>query len=99
SDMLWMLGDSIRTGSPDASTIARARKLLEAAAKEKRHDRRLSRLYLVFRELMTMPSLDTRETEALALWNSAFGMWCGSAAWYGLHNHLAMGVIGGLWSQ
>ena len=48
---------------------------------------------------MTVPYLETSDPEPLALWNSTFEMWWGSSAWYGLHNHLAMGAIGALWSQ
>jgi hypothetical protein len=102
SDMLWMQGDRISPKprkSGDEATLNRAQNLLRIAAEEKRHDHRLSRLYLVFRELMASFYLDSFDPKPLGLWNSAFGLWCGSAAWYGLHNHLALGVIGGLWSQ
>lgn len=99
TDMLWMHGDSIGEAVGDQATLSRAIALLEIAEAEKQHDRRLSRLYLAFRELMTIPYQTTLDPDVLSAWNSAFDLWCGSASWYGLHNHTTMGVIGGLWSQ
>jgi hypothetical protein len=99
TDMLWMHGDTISEPAGDQATLSRAATLLKVASAEKRHDKRLSRLYIAFRELMTVPYQNTFEPDILSAWNSGFGLWCGSAAWYGLHNHVALGVIGGLWSQ
>lgn len=97
--MLWLGGEDIKVATVDGAAFARAQTLLSVARAEANHDLRLSRLYFLFRDLMAMPYRQTENPEILALWNSAFGLWCGSAAWYGLHNHLALGVIGGLWSQ
>lgn len=99
TDMLWMHGDAISEPAGDQAVLNRALTFLQIARSEKRHDKRLSRLYVAFRELMTMPYQHTLEPDVLSAWNSGFGLWCGSAAWYGLHNHVAMGVISGLWSQ
>jgi hypothetical protein len=99
SDMLWLRGMDMKSDEPDGATFARAKQLLAVAKAQERHDVRLSRLYHAFRDLMTMPYRQTEDREVLHLWDESFGLWCGSAAWFGLHNHVALGVIGGLWSQ
>ena len=99
SDMLWLRGMDIKADLPDEETFSRAKRLLDVARSERRHDLRLSRLYYAFRDLMTMPYRQTEDREILQLWDEGFSLWCSSAAWFGLHNHVALGVIGGLWSQ
>lgn|GEM_PF-5881355 len=99
SDMLWLRGMDIKADLPDEDTFVRAKRLLGVARSERRHDLRLSRLYYAFRDLMTMPYRQTEDQEILRLWDEGFSLWCSSAAWFGLHNHVALGVIGGLWSQ
>jgi hypothetical protein len=99
SDMLFLQGHRMRSIEDREFDLDQAKSLLAAASQEPRHDRRLSRLYLVLRSLMSAPYQDSMDPEVLGLWNAVLNMWWGSAAWYGLHNHLAMGAIGALWSQ
>ena len=98
SDMLWLQGRTMRPRS-NGRDLSEAERLLAEASKETRHNHRLSRLYMVLRELMNHPYHESSDSRVLELWNTTFDMWWGSAAWYGLHNHLSMGVIAALWSQ
>ena len=58
--MLWLRGMDIKADLPDEETFSRAKRLLDVARSERRHDLRLSRLYYAFRDLMTMPYRQTR---------------------------------------
>ncbi len=98
SDMLFLQGKELFHEHSNGS-FDKAKTLLASASRESRHDHRLARLYLALRELMSMPDRHSEDSELLLLWNDLLDMWWGSAAWYGLHNHLSMGALGALSSQ
>lgn len=57
---------------------------------EKDYYKRLSRIYIAYRELMGKPSI---ASEFLVPRNELLGHWAGSASWYGLHGHIPSGVL------
>jgi hypothetical protein len=52
--------------------------------------KRLSRLYIALREVLSQPIEDN---SLLPIRNRLLGGWCGAASWYGLHAHLRSGVL------
>jgi len=62
-------------------------------------DEKLAWAWLVMRELMVAPLLDStgevilREPAALAAWNAALTTWHGAAAWSGHHGHTRIGTM------
>src|SRR5208283_389297 len=61
-------------------------------------ERKLSRLWLVMRELMPAAPSEPRFAEYLPFWDQALGRWGSAAAWYGLHAHLYLGGLAALQS-
>lgn len=95
----WFMGKRIEVSDGRLGDPARARALLEIARRTTGHDRRLTRLYLAASELMLISAPEAAEGEALILWLEVLEDWCTSAAWFGVHNHLSMGVISTLATQ
>lgn len=62
-------------------------------------ERRLSRLWLVFRELSGSRIDEKENADLLPFWNSFFGAWSSAGSWYGLHAHLHLGVLSALTTQ
>lgn len=89
----WFLGKRIATSDGRFGDPVRARALLEIANRTTGHDKRLTRLYLAASELMLISGPEDAEGEVLILWQEILESWGASAAWFGVHNHLSMGVI------
>lgn len=95
----WFLGRRITGSNGRQGDLARARRLLAFAQSSEGHDKRLTRLYLAASELMLLSTPESAEGEELVLWLEILEIWGGAAAWFGIHNHLGMGVISTLASQ
>lgn len=67
--------------------------------------RKLSRMWLAARELMSASYLprdvqaDNRLRDFLPLWDKVLGLWTGAAAWSGWHGHIYAGTVAPLNSQ
>ena len=85
-----------RSRLPDMDLIA---DLLAKARSTPDQERKLSRLWIVLRELMAADPGNPRFAEYLPLWNQALGYWGSAAAWYGLHAHLYLGGLAALQSM
>jgi len=76
--------------------LIRSRKTFE---EEEDNDRRLAYSWLLIRELLAEPLLDSagqivqRDPLLLSAWNLALGDWHGAASWNGLHSHIYLGTI------
>jgi hypothetical protein len=68
-------------------------------------DRKLSRMWLAARELMSAPYLpkdvqaDNRLVDFLPLWDRVLGFWTSAASWSGWHGHIYAGTVAPLHSQ
>lgn len=85
-----------RSRPPDIDLI---QDLLAKARSTPDQERKLSRLWIVLRELMAADPGEPRFAEYLPLWNQALGYWGSAAAWYGLHAHLYLGGLAALQSM
>lgn len=99
SDLLWSNRNRFERSYSDDQVLQRATALLETVKNQSDPNRKMSRLYFVFRELFARPYTETKSPELLACWNDALGEWWGASSWYGLHNHISMGVISTLGTQ
>lgn len=59
-------------------------------------EQRLSRLWIVLRELMCAPYTDTKDNDILNYWNLVLGQWAHAGAWYGLHGDTPLGCLAAL---
>lgn len=82
-----------RARPPDRQFV---QSLLEIAAKNSDPEQRLTRYWIVIRELMGAPPDDARYAEYRPLWSQALGRWGGAAGWYGIHGHLFLGSLAAL---
>ncbi len=76
-----------------------AASILKSVQDLKDEERRLSRLWLAFRELSGSRIENIHDAEFLPYWNSFFGAWSSAGSWYGLHGHLHLGVLSALTTQ
>lgn len=60
---------------------------------------RLTRLWIVFRELSGAPFDSTQNLDFLPYWNRFFGEWASAGSWYGLHGHPHLAVLPALIEQ
>jgi hypothetical protein len=60
---------------------------------------RLTRLWIVFRELSGAPIGSRKDIEFLPYWNRFFGEWASAGSWYGLHGHPHLAVLPALVEQ
>lgn len=60
---------------------------------------RLTRLWVVFRELSGAPIGSQNNIEFLPYWNRFFGEWAAAGSWYGLHGHPHLAVLPALVEQ
>ena len=60
---------------------------------------RLTRLWIVFRELMGAPVGSNQYSDFLPYWNKFFGEWASAGSWYGLHGHPQLAVLPALVEQ
>ncbi len=60
---------------------------------------RLTRLWMVFRELSGASTRSQKENEFLPYWNRLFGEWASAGSWYGLHGHPHLAVLPALVEQ
>lgn len=76
-----------------------AKRLLATITEMQDEEKRLSRLWLVFRELSGSTIENPEDASLLPYWNSFFGAWASAGSWYGLHAHLHLGVLSALTTQ
>ncbi len=81
---------------PDKELVEQV--LLEIG-RQRNEEKRLSRLWICFRELMSAPYDEARSAEFRPLWNRSFCEWSSAGAWYGLHAHLYLGCLAALRSM
>jgi hypothetical protein len=60
---------------------------------------RLTRLWIVFRELSGAPFGNPAHHDFLPYWNRFFGEWAAAGSWYGLHGHPHLAVLPALIAQ
>jgi Flp pilus assembly protein TadD len=77
----------------DRADKDRIREQLSFLTSETRMEYRLSRTWIVLRELSAAPYDDEGYSEYLPLWNTALGAWSSAAAWLSLHGHLYAGRL------
>ena len=95
-DVRWLNGQVIASTTNREANVEHAKAMLAVARQVNATSSQLSRLYMVATELMALSPLEEAEQEVLELWSEVLGQWGSTAAWYGLHNHLATGVIASL---
>jgi hypothetical protein len=86
----------------DATVVpneALIRKLLEDIKSLSHEETRLTRLWVVFRELSGAPFATTKRLEYLPYWNAFFREWASAGSWYGLHGHPQLAVLPALVAQ
>ena len=89
----WLCGPVSGKADLDA-----AEHYLNLAKNETKTNRKLSRLWIAIRALMSFHYAETKEPRALALWERALSQWSEAAAWRGLHAHLWLGNVSALGS-
>lgn len=72
--------------------------LLSEADRATGMQRRIARVWLAIRELMSAPFNKPEGVEYLELWHNALGKWSSFAAWSGLHAHVFLGHLAALGS-
>ena len=60
---------------------------------------RLTRLWIIFRELSGAPFESRKNLDFLPYWNKFFGEWASAGSWYGLHGHPHLAVLPALIEQ
>lgn len=71
--------------------------LMAQVRSEPNAEKRLSRLWLVLRELMHTPySMHTKDQTLLRRWEEVLRLWATAGAWYGLHGHTPIGTLAAL---
>lgn len=79
--------------------VAVIKRLLGEVRSLTNEEGRLTRLWIVFRELSGAPFSDRRYSEFLPYWNNFFGEWASAGSWYGLHGHPNLAVLPALIEQ
>jgi len=86
-------------GRIDMDLVARIVASRKSFEQEQDNDRRLAYSWILMRELLAEPLLDTagelvqRDPLILSAWNTALGDWHGASSWNGLHSHIYLGTI------
>ena len=78
------------TVQPDEGVI---RRLLGQVSTLPDEEKRLTRLWLVFRELSGTALEGQSHAHWLPYWNAFFGQWASAGSWYGLHSHAHLAVL------
>jgi hypothetical protein len=60
---------------------------------------RLTRLWVLYRELSSAPPGSRDKSELLPYWNLFYGEWASAGSWYGLHGHPNLAVLPALIQQ
>ena len=81
---------------PNEAVISKLLNELQALPNE---EARLTRLWIVFRELSGAPIGSREGVEFLPYWNRFFGEWASAGSWYGLHGHPHLAVLPALVEQ
>jgi len=92
---LQMLHGQLVTGGPVQIGSA-FDAVMKQIRTEPNAEKRLSRLWLAFRELMSKPYAATNEPEVLRQWEEVLRLWANAGAWYGLHGHTPVGTLAAL---
>lgn len=101
-DLLFLDGFFEQRSLPDKE---RVHELIREYKQQANFQKRLNRLWLAVRELMSAVYLphevqaDSRLREFLPLWDCVLGDWAAAASWHGWHGHLYAGTIAPLNSQ
>ncbi len=84
------------TVTPNESVISR---LLNDARTLADEEGRLTKLWVVFRELSNRNPGKIDHRELLGYWNRFYGEWASAGSWYGLHGHPNLAVLPALVQQ
>lgn len=82
-----------RVSSPDQQIIISLQKQITTELNE---EKRLSRLWIALRELMSAPYTNLKDHTILFQWNEILGKWASAGAWYGLHGDMPLGCLAAL---
>ena len=74
-------------------------RLLSEVEMLKNEEGRLTRLWVVYRELQGAPYTEQRFADFLPYWNRFFSQWASAGSWYGLHGHPHLAVLPALVEQ
>jgi len=84
------------SGVPNVVVVS---SLLDEVQTISNEEGRLTRLWLVFRELSRSLSPQVDSRAFLPYWNRFYGEWASAGSWYGLHGHLHLAVLAALVEQ
>lgn len=92
TESLRFLGGSFSDATvvPNETVIS---KLLNEVLSLPDEQTRLTRLWIVFRELSGAPIDSPKHIDFLPYWNRFFGEWASAGSWYGLHGHPHLAVL------
>lgn len=94
SHQLFLENQFERRGSkPNINIIS---DLFDQVRSLRNEERRLSRLWIVVRELMCVPYTETHDKNILSYWSEVLGQWARAGAWYGLHGDTPLGCLAAL---
>jgi tetratricopeptide (TPR) repeat protein len=82
-----------RVSSPDQQIIISLQKQITT---EQNEEKRLSRLWIALRELMSAPYTNLKDHTLLCQWNEILGKWASAGSWYGLHGDMPLGCLSAL---
>lgn len=82
-----------RTEPPNREVIGNVVKIVKEQSNE---EKRLSRIWIGVRELMSAPYTKSLDLELLQYWNMLLGEWAKAGAWYGLHADTPLGCLAAL---
>lgn len=66
---------------------------IEEASKEQQYQKRISKYYLAYRELLKVPYWRYQDTDVLLDWATVCSGLSEDLRWYGIHGHLKLGVL------
>lgn len=78
---------------PNRAIIENVVKIIKEESNE---EKRLSRIWIGVRELMSAPYTTSLDIELLQYWNRLLGEWAKAGAWYGLHADTPLGCLAAL---
>ena len=82
-----------RVSFPDQQIIISLQKQITTELNE---EKRLSRLWIALRELMSAPYTNLKDHTILFQWNEILGKWASAGAWYGLHGDMPLACLAAL---
>lgn len=82
-----------RTGGANQQILSSLQYNLSA---EKNEEKRLTRLWVAIRELMSSPYTEIKDRQLLEYWDEILGEWARAGAWYGLHVDTPLGCLASL---